>query len=341
VFYCKDAFEGLETMDVLQGEDATRREAFVKQLLADARSDVFLRTAVGKDVAVGDQAGARSAVAQDHPVPNPPFFDVRVLREGDIPLDEVFQLLDLDELYRLQWGARGSGPQYESTVKTEFEPTLARLTAAAKRDGWIRPQAVYGYFPAQSQGNDLVVYDPKAYARDSTTREIARFHFPRQEGRERLCIADYFRSTDSTDVDVVALQVVTVGDEATRKFQELQTAGEYTEAFYLHGLSVETAEALAEWLHRRIRRELGIPGSRGKRYSWGYGACPDLEDHATLFKLLPAERELGMELTSAFQLIPEQSTAAIIVHHPEAKYYAVRGPAAERNTDQSELAQRA
>src|SRR6185437_934034 len=263
-----------------------------------------------------DQGGARSAVSQNHPVPTPPFFDVRVLRESDIPLDEVFALLDLDELYRLQWGARGSGPQYESTVKTEFEPTLARLTAESKRDGWLRPQVVYGYFPAQSQGNDLVIYDPKAYARDATTTEIARFHFPRQEGRERLCIADYFRPRDSSDVDVVALQVVTVGDEATRRFQGLQNAGEYTEAFYLHGLSVETAEALAEWLHRRIRRELGIPGSRGKRYSWGYGACPDLEDHATLFKLLPAERELGMELTSAYQLIPEQSTAAIIVHHP-------------------------
>jgi 5-methyltetrahydrofolate--homocysteine methyltransferase len=265
-------------------------------------------------------------------VPTAPFYDVRVLREQDIPLDEVFELLDLDELYRLQWGARGSGPEYEATVKNEFEPTLARLKAEAKRDGWLQPQAVYGYFPAQSQGNDLVIYDPKAYTRDGTTKEIARFHFPRQEGRERLCIADYFRSTDSSDVDVVALQVVTVGDEATRKFQELQTAGEYTEGFYLHGLSVETAEALAEWLHRRIKRELAIPGSRGKRYSWGYGACPDLEDHATLFKLLPAERALGMELTSAYQLIPEQSTAAIIVHHPEAKYYAVRGPAAERTT---------
>jgi 5-methyltetrahydrofolate--homocysteine methyltransferase len=255
---------------------------------------------------------------------------VRTLRENDIPLDEIFALLDLDELYRLQWGGRGSGPQYEATVKNEFEPVLARLTSEAKRDGWLQPQAVYGYFPTQSLGNDLVIYDPERYAKDGATTEIARFHFPRQEGRERLCIADYFRSTESSDVDVVAVQVVTVGDEASRKFQELQTAGEYTEAFYVHGLAVESAEALAEWMHRRIRRELAIPGSRGKRYSWGYGACPDLEDHATVFKLLPAERELGMELTSAFQLIPEQSTAAIIVHHPEAKYYAVRGQASER-----------
>src|SRR5690242_18519523 len=330
VFYCKDAFEGLETMDVLQNDDRSRREAFVAKLLNDARNDIFLRTTVGKDVPVGDQGGARSNVAQDHPVPKAPFFGVRTLREQDIPLDEVFALLDLDELYRLQWGARGSGPQYESTVKNEFEPVLARLTADAKRAGWLTPQAVYGFFPAQSRGNELLIYDPAAYARDGTTEQIARFHFPRQEGRERLCIADYFRSTDSSDVDVVAFQVVTVGDAATERFQTLQNSGEYTEAFYVHGLAVETAEAVAEWMHRKIRHDLGVPAGQGKRYSWGYGACPDLEDHAQLFKLLPAERELGMQLTSAFQLIPEQSTAAIIVHHPQAKYYAVRGEAAVR-----------
>ena len=338
VFYCKDAFEGLETMDVLQSEDVTRREAFVTRLLDDARADTFLRTAVGKDVAVGDHAGARSDVSQNHPVPAAPFYGVRTLRApSDIPLDEVFALLDLDELYRLQWGARGSGPQYDATVKGEFEPTLARLTTEAKREGWLKPQAVYGFFPAQSQGNDLIVYDPDAYARDGTTREIARFHFPRQEGRERLCIADYFRSVSSSDVDVVGFQVVTVGDEATRRFHELQSAGEYSEAFYAHGLAVETAEALAEWLHRRQRRELGVPGGRGKRYSWGYGACPDLEDHAALFKLLPAERELGMQLTTAFQLIPEQSTAAIIIHHPDAKYYAVRAVGTPQSAGERDL----
>jgi 5-methyltetrahydrofolate--homocysteine methyltransferase len=337
VFYCKDAFEGLETMDVLQNDDESRREAFVAKLLTDARNDIFLRTTVGKDIAVGDQGGERSNVAQDHPVPTAPFFGTRTLRDNDIPLDEVFALLDLDELYRLQWGARGSGPQYDATVKNEFEPVLARLTREAKREGWLEPKAVYGFFPAQSQGNDLLIYEPAAYSRDGTTREIARFHFPRQEGRERLCIADYFRPVGSSDVDVVGLQVVTVGDQASRKFQELQSAGEYTEAFYLHGLAVETAEALAEWLHRRSRRELGVPGGRGKRYSWGYGACPDLEDHATVFKLLPVERDLGMELTSAFQLIPEQSTAAIIVHHPDAKYYAVRGTAGDASATRAEL----
>jgi 5-methyltetrahydrofolate--homocysteine methyltransferase len=204
---------------------------------------------------------------------------------------------------------------------------LERLKKDAKKNGWIKPEVVYGYFPAQSKGNDVIIYDPAAYSSDGgSLREIGRFHFPRMVGRERLCLADYIRSVDSGDVDVVPLQVVTVGAEATKKFEELQGKNEYTEAFYSHGLSVESAEAVAEWAHRRIQKELGAPS--GKRYSWGYGACPDLDDHATVFKLLPAKEALGMELTEAFQLMPEQSTAAVIIHHPEAKYYAVRGSSA-------------
>jgi 5-methyltetrahydrofolate--homocysteine methyltransferase len=320
VFYCKDAFEGLETMDVLQ--DPKKRKLFVVKNLDDARNDVFLHTTVGKDIAVGDAGGERSEVAANNRVPSPPFWGTRVVR--DIPLDEVFDLLDLDELYRLQWGGRGSGDQYKATVKNEFEPTLARLKKDAKKNGWIKPELVYGYFPAQSQGNDVIIYDPAAYASDGgSLREIARFHFPRMVGRERLCLADYIRSVDSGDVDVVPLQIVTVGSEATKQFEQLQAKNEYTEAFYSHGLSVESAEAVAEWAHQRIKKELGV--ETGKRYSWGYGACPDLDDHATVFKLLPAKEALGMDLTEAFQLLPEQSTAAVIIHHPDAKYYAVRG----------------
>jgi 5-methyltetrahydrofolate--homocysteine methyltransferase len=321
VFYCKDAFEGLETMDTLQDEE--RRDSFVAKLLTDARNDKFLATNVGKDTRAGVSGGARSDVSSDNPVPSAPFFGARTL--NDIPLDEVFAVLDLDELYRLQWGGRGSGPEFDEMVRREFEPTLARLKDSAKCDGWLKPRAVYGFFPVQSHGNDLVVYDPDAYAKDGSTSEVARFHFPRQEGRDRLCIADYFRSAESGDVDVVGFQIVTVGDAAAERFQTLQNAGEYTEAFYGHGLSVETAEAVAEWLHRKLRHDLGVPAGQGKRYSWGYGACPDLEDHAQVFKILPAERDLKMQMTSAFQLMPEQSTAAIIVHHPQAKYYAVRG----------------
>ncbi len=322
VFYCKDAFEGLETMDALM--DTSRRSGLVSDVLRAARDDVFLQT--GKDIAAGTDATTRSDIRADNAVPQAPFFGARVLR--DIPLGEVFELLDLDELYRLQWGGRGSGPEFERTVRSEFEPTLARLTAEAEREGWLKPRAVYGYFPAQSSGNDVIVYDPAAYESDGgSLREIARFHFPRQAGRERLCLADYFRSVESGEVDVIGLQIVTVGDEATVKVDGLNAAGHVAEAYYVHGLAVEAAEAVAEWMHRRVRRELGV--AAGKRYSWGYGACPDLDDHATVFKLLPAESALGMSLTSAFQLLPEQSTVALIVHHPDAKYYAVRGAAAQ------------
>jgi 5-methyltetrahydrofolate--homocysteine methyltransferase len=321
VFYCKDAFEGLETMDALQGTPERRKEAIAK-LLEDAHKDAFLHTNVGKDVKRGSDTGEHSDVSQDHAIPVPPFWGTRVLH--DIPVDEVLDLLDLDELFRLQWGGRGSGPEFDRTVKEVFQPTLARLRTEAIADRWLKPRAVYGYFPVQSLNNDLVVYDPEAYTRDGSLVEQTRFHFPRQDGRERLCISDYFRSAASGNVDVVALQIVTVGDEASRRFEALQEAGEYGEALYSHGIAVEAAEATAEWMHRRVRHELGLPGNRGKRYSWGFGACPDLEDHEQLFKLLPAEAELGMTLTSAYQLIPEQSTAAIHVHHPQAKYYAVR-----------------
>jgi 5-methyltetrahydrofolate--homocysteine methyltransferase len=327
VFYCKDAFEGLETMDVLQ--DPARRGDATAKLLEDARHDAFLHTNTGKDIRAGTDSQQRSAVSTDHPIPTAPFFGTRTL--PDIPMDEVFDLLDLDELYRLQWGGRGSGEQFDQMVREVFEPTRARLQELARRDHLLHPRAVYGYFPVQASGNTILVYDPAAYAADGATREIARFTFPRQDGRERLCLADYFRPVESGDVDVMALQVVTVGDAATREFDRLQAAGEYTEAYYLHGLSVEAAEATAEWMHRRVRRELGIPGGRGKRYSWGYGACPDLDDHQVVLRLLPAERDLGMSHTSAYQLIPEQSTAAIIMHHPDARYYAVRtsaGPTA-------------
>jgi 5-methyltetrahydrofolate--homocysteine methyltransferase len=330
VFYCKDAFEGLETMDRLQ--DPKDREAYVTANLDAARNDIFLKTGVGKDIAAGTTDETRSDVAANNPVPTPPFWGTRVLR--DIPLDEVFELLDLDELYRLQWGARGSGDQYKATVKNEFEPTLARLKLDAKTRGWLKPQVAYGYFPAQSIGNEVIVYDPAAYSSSAgSLREIARFRFPRMVGRERLCLADYVRATTSDAVDVLPLQIVTVGEEASKRFEVLQSANEYGEAFYVHGLGVETAEALAEWSHRRIKSELGL--ETGKRYSWGYGACPDLEDHAVVFKLLPAAA-LGMELTESFQLTPEQSTAAVVIHHPEAKYYAVRGATDEAGIPKQE-----
>ncbi len=322
VFYCKDAFEGLDMMERLV--DPARRASAVSDNLRAARGDVFLHSATGKDAATGSTSTTRSAVAADVPVPAPPFFGVRVLR--DIPIAEVLALLDLDELFRLQWGGRGSGEEYDRAVREEFTPALERLSASAAKERWIVPRAVYGYFPVQSSGNDVIVYDPAAFAADGgSRREIARFNFPRQVSRERLCLADYFRSVESEETDVLGLQIVTVGDAASHRFEQLQARGEYAEAFYSHGLAVEAAEATAQWMHERIRRELSITPQQGKRYSWGYPACPDLDGHEAVFRLLPAGDALGMSLTSANQLLPEQSTAALIVHHPAAKYYAVRG----------------
>ena len=187
----------------------------------------------------------------------------------------------------------------------------------AEREPFLEPRVVYGYFPAAGSGDDVIVYDPA-----DRTREIARFAFARQAGGEHLCLADYLREPrDGGASDVIALQVVTVGHQPTRRVDELQAKNDYSEAYFLHGFSVQSAEALAERTHRRIRAELGLPETRGKRYSWGYGACPDLTQHEIVWKLLDVENAIGASLTSAHQIMPEQSTAAIVIHHPRAAYF--------------------
>jgi 5-methyltetrahydrofolate--homocysteine methyltransferase len=220
------------------------------------------------------------------------------------------------------------------------------LLREAAREDWLHPQVVYGYFPVQAAGNELIVYDPASLIETgsggwgpeagkgplprplSQIRELTRFIFPRQPERERLCLADYFRSTDTSEFDVAAFQLVTMGRRVDDLTEELQAAGDYSRSYYIHGLSVSLAEALAEYTNRLVRQSLGLPGEQGKRYSWGYPACPDLEEHAKLFSILPTDA-IGVTLTEAFQLVPEQSTAAIVVHHPEAKYFSI-GSGAER-----------
>jgi 5-methyltetrahydrofolate--homocysteine methyltransferase len=236
-----------------------------------------------------------------------------------LPLQGVLQHLGKNELYRLSWGAKSTHGEEWTRLQAEFDARLDRMIRAAKTDPWLHPQAVYGYWPCAADGDSLVIYAPD----ETPRREIARFTCPRQEAAERLSLADYFLPVDGPQLDVVALQVVTVGQEATARFDAMQAAGDYAEAYFSHGLAVQTAEATAETLHRHIRRELGLAEDQGKRYSWGYPAIPDLSDHRLVFDLLPAESELGMSLTSAFQLVPEQSTAAIIVHHPDAKYFSI------------------
>jgi 5-methyltetrahydrofolate--homocysteine methyltransferase len=310
VFYCKDAFEGLSTMDALSVP--AERELLLEKLQREAGREKERAQAP----AAAPRSMGRRTVAPAAAIPKPPAWGPRVVRQ--MPLELVFEHLYKNELYRLSWGAKNAhGPEWER-LQAEFDARLERMQRQALREGWLQPQGVYGYWPAQADGDELVLYDP-----GSPADELARFRFPRQAAGDFLCLADYFAPLSSGLMDTVALQVVTVGQEATERFDALQAAGDYSEMYYLHGLAVQTAEATAQYLHRHIRRELGLPEGQGKRYSWGYPAIPELEDHRTVFDLLPAESELKMSLTAAYQLVPEQSTAAIIVHHPEAKYFTV------------------
>ncbi|MEN8242899.1 MAG: methionine synthase [Chloroflexota bacterium] len=312
VFYCSDAFEGLETMEKLINDD--KRVKLLEELHTKAENEA---ERAKKPVKKSTKPGKRVPPAEH--IPAPIQWGPRTV--ADMPLEMVFDHLSINELYRLSWGAKNARGEEWEQLQSEFDQRLATMKQDALKTNWLQPQGVYGYWPSQSQGDDLVVYDPESVASKNPV-EIARFAFPRQAGREQLCLADYFASTESAKFDVVALQVVTVGQQATEKFDKLQDAGDYSEGYYIHGLAVQTAEAAAEYLHRHIRRELGLTEDQGKRYSWGYPAIPDLDDHQIVFDLLPAGDALGMSLTSAYQLVPEQSTAAIIVHHPKAKYYS-------------------
>jgi 5-methyltetrahydrofolate--homocysteine methyltransferase len=317
VFYCKDAFEGLSTIDAYL--DPQRRPALLEQLFAEAGREM------GREMAVKPTSTERTrSTVAPAPLPVPAGFTwgPRLVRQ--MPLEIVFQHLAKNELFRLSWGAKNAHGEEWERLQVEFEKRLERMTRQARREGWLKPQAVYGYWPCQADGDSLVLYDyDQDLAKPNLDAFEARFTFPRQPTGDRLCLADYFASVESGQMDVVGLQVVTVGQEATERFDRMQAAGDYSEAYYLHGLAVQTAEATAEYLHRHIRRELGLPEGQGKRYSWGYPAIPDLDDHRVVFDLLPAESELGMSLTAACQLVPEQSTAAIILHHPQARYFSL------------------
>jgi 5-methyltetrahydrofolate--homocysteine methyltransferase len=315
VFYCKDAFEGLETMDDLINPQA--REELLDRIHREA------------DVEVGRVAQMpayrRTSAPRSNVVPTP---ITRGVNWGqhlvkEMPLEIILKYLSRNELYRLSWGAKNSHGEEWEKLRHEFDARLERMSRAALEEGWLKPQGVYGFFPCQSDGDDLIVYNPDA-VNSASPEPLTRFTFPRQPYDDHLCLADYFASLDSGKMDVVAFQVVTVGQEATERFDELQAAGDYSEAYFAHGLAVQTAEATAEYLHRHVRRELGLAEDQGKRYSWGYPAIPELGDHRKVFDLLPAvERDMGMTLTSAYQIVPEQSTAAIVVHHKDAKYYTV------------------
>jgi len=338
VFYADDAFAGLHIMEDLSTEDGAR-----DQRLQEGRTVKEYAKAAAVDEETGPVFAERSAVVSDAPnIPTPPFWGVRVKKDYD--LRELFNYINETALFKNQWQLKtASQSDYLRLVDEKFRPILRKLEGEVFESGLFAPAVVYGYFPAQSEGNDIIVYEPpKQAARPCGTRweeglpELLRFTFPRQREGRKLCISDFFAPKHSGKIDVLGLSLVTIGPAASIETQRLFEGGEYTKYLYLHGLSVETAEALAEFHHKKMREELGIAGEdsseirdlfhqkyRGSRYSFGYPACPNLEDQTKLFALLKPEENVGVRLTSGFLLEPEQSTSAIIVHHPAAKYFVV------------------
>ena len=324
VFYAKDAFEGLDIVDKLTSSE-TSRVTFVEQIKQQALNERQKKQASATTTIAAPATNDTTPSAAVKPVesiPTPPFWGARVLDR--IGLEDIVPCMDLNTLYRLHWGGKAHGEEFTRLVEQDFAPRLERMLKEARQQRYLQPRVIYGYYPCQSEGNTLLIYDPQAYQQDGTLRKIQQFSFPRQTERDRLCLADYFASTSSGKVDVVALQVVTMGQAASEAIQDMQNQGNYSEAYFVHGLAVEMAEGLAEYSNRIVRRELGLDDARGRRYSWGYAAIPDLEDHEKLFQVLPVRASIGVELTEAYQLVPEQSTAAIVLHHPQAVYFAVR-----------------
>ena len=326
VFYAKDAFEGLSLMDKIVVPEA--RAQLIEETLERARKTLnkptresFLNTADPDDT-----RRSETRILDLEDVPEPPFWGVR--EWTDFTLDDVWPHMDMKTLYRLHWGGKGvKGEDWDALLANEFEPRLKRMQESAKALGWLQPRVRYGFFPCNSENNDLVIYDP-----EDQDREIERFTFPRQPARERLCLSDYFLPVGSGKKDVVEFQIVTMGREATKRTDELQAKGDYSESYFTHGLSVSAAEGLAELIHQHSRAALGIGEETGKRYSWGYPSCPDLSQHVLVDKLLDMS-QIGVEVTDGWQFVPEQSTAAIMVHHPDAKYFALlrTGGAAAEN----------
>ncbi len=382
VFYGKDAFEGLRTMDVLATGDTNVLKTEIEQRLAK-RSDAeetINKTRIAKLAAAnagavaqasppvpgvaGGQSQARtppepvpptrSAVSTTNSIPNPPFLGTRVI--DNIDLADIYPFINPIALFRGQWQVKKGAmtdAEYDAFLEDKIIPVFEYWKHRCLTEKILQPKLVYGYFACNSDGDDLVIWDPSAVAQASPPvpgvaggpsqartpvpqrSELLRFTFPRQAANRNLCISDYFRPISSGEHDIIGMHCVTVGHRATEEAQKLFKANDYTNYLYLHGLAVETAEALAEFWHKRMRQELSIANEdspkikdlftqkyRGSRYSFGYPACPNLQDQEKLFALLEPSR-IGCVLTENWLIDPEQSTSAIIVHHPEAKYFNV------------------
>ncbi|MFJ7907552.1 methionine synthase [Kitasatospora sp. NPDC096204] len=327
VRYARDAFEGLRLMDAL----IAVKRGVPGATLPELKQRRHARVEVEEPEPEVNLGQIRSDVAVDNTVPVPPFWGDRIVK--GIPFADYASWLDEDALFKGQWGLKasraGDGPSYEELVETEGRPRLRAWLDRLQTEGWLEAAVVYGYYPANSKGDDLIVFHE-----DGTER--TRFTFPRQRRGRRLCLADFFRPEEAGVRDVVGLQVVTMGNRISEAANELFAGNSYRDYLELHGLSVQLAEALAEFWHARVRYELGFSGEdpqdvkdmfalkyRGARFSLGYGACPELEDRAKIAELLKPER-IGVVLSEEFQLHPEQSTDAIVIHHPEAKYFNAR-----------------
>lgn len=331
VFYANDAFAGLRIMEELTNPNTE------KKLTKDYDKHLSPTLPLSSSSSIGGEGDTvkggkqKSDVQPAKTIPVPPFWGARVVR--GIDLKEVYPYINETALLKVRWGfkrvASTSLEEYKQMMDEKVYPLFEKWKQYALREGIFQPQVVYGYFPCQSDGNTLLIYD------DTKKNVVQKFEFPRQHKDPYLCIADFFRPVNSKEMDVIGMMIVTIGADATPHIQEIYKKNAYTDYLYLHGLSVETAEALAELWHRRIREELHIaeqdsPRIRelfqqkyhGSRYSFGYPACPNLEDQTKMFALLNPSR-IGIELSEEFQLHPEQSTSAIIVHHPEAKYFSV------------------
>jgi 5-methyltetrahydrofolate--homocysteine methyltransferase len=334
IFYADDAFAGLHIMEDLASPNGAREKRIAEGKVVKE----FARAAVaGGD---GDAPTVPSIEIAPAPnIPRPPFWGIRVLKPQDFDLREIFRYINETALFKNQWQLKtASQEDYPRLVETKYRPVLQDLEEEVIAAGWFEPKVVYGYFGAQGEGNDVIVYNlPQGWKQgDAIPPETLRFTFPRQREGRQLSISDFLLPKSSGHMDVLAMSCVTIGAIASHETQKLFEGGEYTKYLYLHGLSVESAEALAELSHKQIREELGIAGDdsphirdlfhqkyRGSRYSFGYPACPNLEDQTKLFALLHPDENIGVHLTTGFLLDPEQSTSAIVVHHPAAKYFVV------------------
>jgi 5-methyltetrahydrofolate--homocysteine methyltransferase len=330
VFYAEDAFAGLHAMADLTSTDAAVRESRETE---GRTVKVFARGgAIDPDLTLVELTpeGRSPAVERVASIPRPAFWGARVFES--YKLDEIFPYLNETALFKNQWQLKNAAQgDYLRLIEEKYRPVLLDLQQEVKAADWFEPRSILGFYPCASQGDELIVFDP-----EDPERELERIAFPRQPQGRRLSVADFFEPLNSNQRDVIGFSIVTIGSEASRQTARLFAAGDFTRYLYLHGLSVETAEALAELVHKQAREFLGIAGGdspriadlyhqkyRGSRYSFGYPACPNLEDQAKIFHLLKPEERIGVRLTENFLLEPEQSTNALIVHHPQAKYFVV------------------